>query len=791
MIMAAESAPANAELPQWIGPFRILRLLGEGGMGRVYLAEQTQPHREVALKVIRAAASPEAFQRFQREADLLAALEHPGIARVYAAGHAAVAGGTVPYLAMEYVRGTDLLAHAQHARATPERKLQLLAGICRAVHHAHTQGVIHRDLKPGNILVDDQGHPKILDFGVARVVGADDMTRMTAAGEILGTLPYMSWEQLVGQGRVDARSDVYSLGAVAYELLSGRLPFPGLSRTTLLGAIETLRASDPERLGRVAPDTAGDIETIVMKALAREPRQRYGSAAEMAADIERYLAHEPIAARPPTARYVLGLFVRRHKALAAGAGLAALALVAATAVSLRFAWSEARARGEAETRSAELAAVNDFLRNMFTAADPERALGAHLTVRDVLDVARREIAADPAVPPAVLAQLRRTLGNTYVSLGLAAQGLDLLQAADDGGETGAAERHELALDIAHALKESGREADARAHLQNLLHTLATADGPLTRIRLAAETELAAIELLQGFPDQAEARLRRTWPEAQTVLGADDDVALLAGYNLALALHHQTRFDDSTTQARQIVERLRDRFGPEHPRVQLARDVIALNYREQAKYAEAEVIYRETVATRERVLGADHPQTHAAAVSLAAILALDGRAGEAASIARAAHESLKRQLGDDAELTRNVASLRAYTVSETGEWAEAAAIYRGLIAQAEDNADGPTVTDLPDYNNLGNALKKLGRFDEAAQTFETLLGHAERLVGPDHLHYALFSMNYADCLVQLRRYAPARAAYERALPVLERDLGKGHPRVQKAVEGLAAVRAKLS
>lgn len=782
MATAAESEAARTDLPQRIGPFRILHLLGEGGMGRVYLAEQVQPHREVALKVIRAAASADAQQRFQREADLLAALEHPGIARIYAAGSAVVAGDTVPYLAMEYVRGTDLLTYAGQQQLTLEQKLGLIAQICRAAHYAHTQGVIHRDLKPGNILVDEQGHPKILDFGVARAIGSEELTRMTAAGEILGTLPYMSWEQLIGEGRVDARSDVYSLGAVAYELLSGRLPYPGLSKTTLLGAIDTLRASDPPRLGRAAPETVGDVETIVMKALSREPGQRYGSAAEMAADIERCLARQPIAARPPTARYVLGLFVRRHKALAAAAGLAALTLVAATAVSLRFAWSEASARAEAESRSAELAAVNDFLREMFTAADPERALGERLTVRDVLDVAQREIAADEALPPAVLGQLRRTLGNTYVSLGLASQGLELLQAAHSERAT-----PELELDLAHALKEAGREADARQRLEALLQRIGA---DTARIRFAAETELAAIQLLQGFPDQAEAQLRATWPAAQAALGDDDDVTLEAGYNLALALHHQTRFDDSTAQAQQVVERLQVRFGPEHPRVQLARDVIALNYREQARYAEAEAIYRETIATRERVLGADHPQTHAAAVSLAAILALDGRAGEAAAVARAAHESLKRQLGDDAELTRNVASLRAYTVSETGEWAEAAEIYRGLIAQAEDNPDGPTVTDLPDYNNLGNALKKLGRNDEAAKTFETLLAHAERLVGTDHLHYALFSMNYADCLAQLGRYAPARDAYERALPVLERDLGKEHPRVQKAVEGLAAVRAKL-
>jgi eukaryotic-like serine/threonine-protein kinase len=352
--------PDNA-LPASIGPFRILRLLGEGGMGRVYLAEQDHPRREVALKVLRAAAGAEAQQRFAREAELLATLEHPGIARIYASGTADTPAGPLPYLAIEYIRGKDLIAHARERELPLPARLLLLAAVCRAVHHAHTNGVIHRDLKPANILVDEQEQPKVLDFGVARVIGHEQFTRMTAAGEILGTLPYMSWEQLVGDARIDARSDVYALGAVGYELLSGAPPYPGLSQTTLLGAIETVRSSDPPRLSRTQPATAGDVETIIMNALAHEPAQRYGSAAEMAADIERHLAHQPIAARPPTARYLLGLFVRRHRALTAAAGLIAVALVVATAVSLRFAWSAARARGEAEARPAARAALNNFL----------------------------------------------------------------------------------------------------------------------------------------------------------------------------------------------------------------------------------------------------------------------------------------------------------------------------------------------------------------------------------------------------------------------------------------------
>jgi tetratricopeptide (TPR) repeat protein/predicted Ser/Thr protein kinase len=781
-MMTEAGGISQAGLPGRIGDFRILSLLGEGGMGRVYLAEQSQPQRQVALKVIRTLASGDFAQRFRREVELLAGLEHPNIARVYAAGTAATESGDLPYLAMEYVRGEELTAYAQQHQPDLATRVGLLVQICRAVHYAHTRGVIHRDLKPGNILIYGSGQPKILDFGVARAVGEEERTRMTVAGEIIGTLPYMSAEQLGGDSRrVDPRTDVYSLGVIAYELLAGRLPYPGLSKSTLIGALDMVRNSDPPRLSQLVAEARGDLETIVMKAMAREPGARYDSAAELAADLERYLTRQPIAARPPTARYLLRLFVQRHRALTAAAGFAVLVLLLSTAVSLRFAYSEARARGEAELRSAELAAVNEFLRDMFTAADPERALGEKLTVRDVLDVARREIAVGGTLPAPVVQQLRRSLGNTYVSLGLAPQGLELLEAAaGDGAPTQRQDRLQLELDTARALKEAGRESDAKQRLQALLEETA-GDAAVQPLWLGAQVELAAIEILEGFPKQAETRMREALPIAEQRLGPTHDLSLMAGYNLALALHHDARYDDSRIEAQRVVAQLQARFGNEHPRVQLARDVIALNHREQARFKEAEAIYRETIVTRERVLGPDHPQTHAARVSLAAVMALDGRAAEAADLARAAHESMKRQLGPDAELTRNVASLRAYVVSETGAWAEAVDIYRGSIDQAERNPGGPTVTDLPDYNNLGNALKKLDRYGEAATVFEQLVRLAEPLVGREHLHYGLFELNYADTLIGTGRRVQARPLIEHSLTVLTKELGPDHPRTQRARE----------
>ncbi len=337
VVRAMLPLPREPGLPLHIGRYRILRRHGEGGMGTVYEAEQDNPRRTVALKVIRPGlVSPELVKRFSHEAQILARLQHSGIAQVYEAG---MGEDRQPFFAMEFIRGMPLDEYARSRGLDAPARLELLAKVCDAVQHAHEKGVIHRDLKPGNILVDETGQPKVLDFGVAHVTAADLLTTAsrTQAGQLLGTLSYMSPEQIAADpAGLDGRSDVYTLGVILYELLAHRLPYQ-LEQLPTHEVVRVIREQEPSRLGSIDTLYRGDVEIIVGKALEKDKTRRYASAGDLASDIRRYLRGEAILARPASVLYQLRKFARRHRAIVAGTSGTFAALLVGTAVSIAFA----------------------------------------------------------------------------------------------------------------------------------------------------------------------------------------------------------------------------------------------------------------------------------------------------------------------------------------------------------------------------------------------------------------------------------------------------------------------
>ena len=319
---ASKAATAFEDLPDQIGAYRIIELLGKGGMGMVLLGESEQPKRRVAIKLmLTSQIDVDALKRFRQEMDVLARLEHPGIGRLYEVGSLSIAGSEQPWYAMEYVPGLQLDEYVRRNNLDVKAIFRLVAKIAHALQFAHQKGVIHRDIKPANIIVDEQMQPKILDFGIARLSEPDASGVHTRFGQIVGTLAYMSPEQLSSSANADVRSDVYALGVVLYELLTGELPLK-ISTTSLIDAIKELAEGKRVSLSSLRPALRGEVELIVDTASNRELSLRYDSAASFAGDLESYLSNRPLKAKRPSFTYIAGKFIRRNPALVAAISLA-------------------------------------------------------------------------------------------------------------------------------------------------------------------------------------------------------------------------------------------------------------------------------------------------------------------------------------------------------------------------------------------------------------------------------------------------------------------------------------
>lgn len=725
----------SGALPQSIGRYRIIQLIGEGGMGSVYEAQQDSPHRLVALKVIRAAfPSKHMVRRFEREIEILGRLHHPNIAQIYEADVAEVpgVGGAItrlPYYAMEFINGLPLIEHANQQALTDRQRLELLATVCDAVHFGHTHGVMHRDLKPSNILVDASsggaiGEPKIIDFGVARATNLDPRnTRNTLAtlnthsGMLIGTLAYMSPEQVSGDGgegdggsanesnggSVDGRSDVYALGVIGFEFLGGRLPYD-LTGRSVPEAARIIRDEDPSSLSSISRVYRGDVETIIRRAMAKEPARRYQTAAEMAADIRRFLHDEPIMARRPTLRYRLAKFARRHKELVAGLALVMLVLIAGI-VATTAGWMHAIESERTALRDATMAKkTSAVLQDLLAYAKPGMEGGGRdVRVVEMLNASSQNLSEELEEFPEVEAGIRRTLGETYFNLGY--------------------------------------YKEAEANLRKALElTQAVAPGP-SETALAIQERLAKVLLsshVAARQEEGRVMARAAFQEARALLGPAHRVTQVVHLTLCNAILSESwnspEIEPVTRDLINVLESLpEDQRAISMPAVMWRLAIALLG---QGRMAEVDQIKNEALGLKATAVQGkvDHDAEVTRSFALGWIAHAFGRMDECERMFRRVIELRRRHLGDHHPDTLWMQNEFATVLARLGKLEEALAMRRENFEHYKQLDTDNAWHSNPNWHlhmYIAALLDRLGRTDESRSEFLKGIAVGRQLFGDKH------------------------------------------------------------
>ena len=773
--------------PANIGHYRVLRLLGEGGMGAVYEAEQENPRRIVALKVIKPSlVGPELLRRFEHEARALGRLQHPGIAQIYEAGTAETGFGPQPYFAMEFIRGMSLLEYAGQQQLNARERLDLLVRICEAVHHAHQRGLIHRDLKPGNILVDETGQPKILDFGVARATDSDAQgTRQTDLGQLVGTLAYMSPEQALGDPlELDTRSDVYALGVILYELLAGCMPYRIGQK--LHEVVQAIKEEEPAPLSSINRIYSGDVETIVAKALEKDKTRRYASAADLGADIRRYLRDEPIVARPASTVYQLQKFARRHRALVAGAVAVFVVLAAGIVVS---GWQTARATQErnravaeerrADTESATAKAVNDFLQNDLLAqasasvqAGPGAKPDPDLKVRTALDRAAARMEGKFDKQPLVEASIRQTIGLTYLDLGLRTEAQREIERALALRRRVLGERNPDTLTSMSHLAELHRIRGSLGQAEDLfiriLDTRRALLGQVHPDTLDSMDSMAATYIDEGKYAQAGIVLAEAVDGRRRLLGEEHPSTLNSTHRMAAVYYRQGDYELAEALLSKVLEVQRRTFGEEHPDTLFTADDLAIVYGKRGKYREADPLLTQVLEKRRRVLGEEHPDTLLAMSDLGLVYRGEGKYAQAELLLTKAVESRQRVLGKEHPQTLSSMNHLADLYVDQGKYSQAEALYRRVLESRSRLLGREHPASLTAMNGLADLYSRQKKYTEADSFYARILETRRRVLGAQHPDTANVLASMGNVRLREHRYAQAEPLLREALGIQEKN-----------------------
>ncbi|MGB7923697.1 MAG: serine/threonine-protein kinase [Pyrinomonadaceae bacterium] len=779
---------------QRVGVYRIVSVIGRGGMAEVYRAvrDDDQYQKEVAVKLVkRGMISDFTLTRFRHERQILASLEHPNIARM-------LDGGTtddgLPYFVMECVEGRAITEYCEESNLSIKQRLKLFRSVCAAVQHAHRNLVVHRDLKPSNILVTKDGVPKLLDFGIAKLLAPEMSPEAVTVAQTmtamrLMTPDYASPEQVRGEP-ITTATDVYALGAVLYELLTGERAHQIKSHS--LAEIERVvceveverpsvvvgRRKSPAKLQR---ELAGDLDNIVLMSLRKEPERRYQSVEQLSEDIRRYLEGRPVTARQDTFGYRAGKFVRRHKVGVSVAATFLLLLIGVAVIETVQAARIARERDRANR-------VTEFLVKLFEVSDPSESRGNTVTARELLDQGAIRVKQELKGQPEAQAALMSTMGRVYYKLGLYDKATPLLEEA-------------LAIRRQRLGQEHPDVAATLNHMAELTHVkgdLATAERMYQEVlairhRIYGEehAEIAATlnSLASLLKDKAdftgsEAMFRQALTMRRKLLGAEhSDVADSLG-QLAQLLKDKGDHEAAEPLYREALAMRRRLFGDEHPDVAVSINDLAVLLDTRGKYKEAELLYRQALTLSRRIFGQEHPYVATYLSNLAGALKNTGRYEEAEPLYREALAMNRKLLGDEHQKVATVMNNFATLLRLKGEYAAAENMLRESIAMKRklQGATHPSVAFS--LQNLAEVLHDKGDHRAAEPLFKEALEIFQKSFAPTHWRVAESRGNLGACLTKLGRYQEAESYLLAAYDGLKAGLGNDHKRTQKSVENLA-------
>jgi serine/threonine protein kinase/Tfp pilus assembly protein PilF len=777
------------------GRYTLVERIGEGGMGEVWVSKQTEPvKRKVAVKLIKAGMDSKAvLQRFDQERQALALMDHPNIARVLDGGMTPTGQ---PFFVMDLVNGLPLTKFCDQMKLPVRERLELFTPICQAVQHAHQKGIVHRDLKPSNILVtiiDGKPVPKVIDFGVAKATSGKltDETMSTGFGAVVGTLEYMAPEQAGYAGAdIDTRADIYSLGVILYELLTGLRPIDGkrlrkvalsemvrileeevpskpstrLSTDESLPSSAALRQTEPKRLMAML---RGELDWVVMKCLEKQRDRRYETANGLAREVQRYLADEPVEARPPSAGYRFRKFVRRHKGQVLAAVLVLSALLAGiTGTTFGLFRAEAARRDEAQQRAAAEKAAeserlakldadtkrqqaeanlefakkgNEILGSVFAGLDPKAnyATVADLrsALRDNLNKAVDELEGSAIGEPLEVAAMQDTLGTSLIGLGEASLAVEVLNKALATRKAELGPDHPVTYismnNLAMAYLESGEFTTALPLLEETLQKSKAQLGPDHRETLCTMNNLAMAYQASDQVATAVALLEETLQKTKANLGPDHPNTLNGMNNLANAYALNGQFAEAVPLYEETLEKMKDNLGPDHPNTLRCMSNLATAYSRNGQFAKAVPLYEETLEKMKDTVGPDHPDTLSTLNKLAFAFEAIGQLTKFAALLEESLQKHKAKLGPDHSDTLSTMNNLAYSYLASGQLARAVPLFEETLEKRKAKLGPNDPETRKSMGNLAKAYMDNGQADKAAALLESLLQKHQAEFGAEH------------------------------------------------------------